>query len=222
MLIPKRLHRKMLLWLCVVMFAANFLCADSMFDLAWPLLGTASQESTNQLPAAAPQEVHQRLTFGIASAQAASTGAKERAQVIDFFKMTMGGVAGLVLFIYSVTRLADSLEELSTERMRKFLSTATTNRFAGVFTGIVATTLLESSSVTIIMVIAMVSSGVLTFVQSLGVVLGSNIGTTVGAQIISLDIKHYVPALMGAGVLGYLLGRTRTQKILGSWCSVLA
>ena len=129
--------------------------------------------------------------------------------------MTMGGVAGLVLFIYSVTRLADSLEELSTERMRKFLSTATTNRFAGVFTGIVATTLLESSSVTIIMVIAMVSSGVLTFVQSLGVVLGSNIGTAVGAQIISLDIKHYVPALMGAGVLGYLLGRTRTQKNLG-------
>ena len=88
----------------------------------------------------------------------------------------MGGVAGLVLFIYGVTRLAESLEELSTERMRKFLSTATTNRVAGVFTGIVATTLLESSSVTIIMVIAMVSSGVLSFVQSLGVVLGSNRG----------------------------------------------
>jgi Na+/phosphate symporter len=81
--------------------------------------------------------------------------------------------------------------------MRKFLITATTNRFAGVFTGIVATTLLESSSMTIIMVIAMVSRGVLSFVQSLGVVLGSNIGTAVGAQIISLDIKHYVPALMG-------------------------
>jgi Na+/phosphate symporter len=56
------------------------------------------------------------------------------------------------------------------------------NRFAGVFTGIVATTLLESSSVTIIMVIAMVSSGVLTFVQSLGVVLGSSIGTAVARK----------------------------------------
>ena len=54
------------------------------------------------------------------------------------------------------------------------------------------------------MVIAMVSSGVLTFVQSLGVVLGSNIGTAVGAQIISLDIKHYVAILMSAGVLGFL------------------
>jgi phosphate:Na+ symporter len=215
MLLPKRLHRNMLRWFCVVVFAANFLCADAVLDLTWPLLRTASQESTQQRQEGASQEVYERLTFGLASAQAASSGAKERAQVIDFFRMAMGGVAGLVLFIYGVTRLADSLEELSTERMRKFLSTATTNRIAGVFTGIVATTLLESSSVTIIMVIAMVSGGVLTFVQSLGVVLGSNIGTAVGAQIISLDIKHYVPALMALGVLGFLLGRTKTQKNLG-------
>ena len=76
-----------------------------------------------------------------------------------------------------VTRPADALEELSAERMKTLLSTFTTNRFAGVFTGILAIALLESSSVTIIMVIAVVSSGVLTFVQSLVVVLGSNIGT---------------------------------------------
>ena len=186
MFIPQRLRRNILPWLCAVAFVANFLCADGVLDVAQPLLGSASQESARQLADGASQDVHEHLTFGIASAQAASTGAKERGQVIDFFRMAMGGVAGLVLFIYGVTRLAESLEELSTERMRKFLSTATTNRFAGVFTGIVATTLLESSSVTIIMVIAMVSSGVLTFVQSLGVVLGSNIGTAVGAQIISV------------------------------------
>jgi phosphate:Na+ symporter len=124
-------------------------------------------------------------------------------------------LAGLVLFIYGVTRLADALAELSTERMKAFLSMFTTNRFAGVFTGIVATTLLESSSVTIIMVIAMVSSGVLTFVQSLGVVLGSNIGTAVGAQIIALNIKTYVPALMFAGLMIAFLGRSSTQKNLG-------
>jgi phosphate:Na+ symporter len=215
MLIPQRLRRKMLPWLCAVAFAANFLCANAVFDVAWPLLGSASEESAHPLADGVSQAGYERLSFGLASAQAASTGAKERGQVIDFFRMAMGGVAGLVLFIYGVTRLAESLEDLSTERMRKFLGTATTNRFAGVFTGIVATTLLESSSVTIIMVIAMVSGGVLTFVQSLGVVLGSNIGTAVGAQIISLDIKNYVAVLMGVGVLGFLLGRTRTQKNLG-------
>lgn len=103
--------------------------------------------------------------------------------------MAMGALAGLVLFIYGVTRLSEGLEDMGTERMKSFLSKCTTNRFAGVLTGAVATTLLESSSVTIIMVIAMVSAGVLTFVQSLGVVLGSNIGTAVGAQIISWKSK---------------------------------
>jgi Na+/Pi-cotransporter len=69
-------------------------------------------------------------------------------------------------------------------------------------------TLLESSSVTIIRVIAMVSADVLTFVLSPGVVLGSDIGTAVGAQIITLDIKNYVPLLMFAGLLALFLGRT--------------
>jgi phosphate:Na+ symporter len=92
--------------------------------------------------------------------------------------------------------------------MRRWLGKFTTNRFAGVVTGVVATTLLESSSVTIIMVIAMVSSGMLTFVQSLGVVLDANIGTTVGAQIIALDIEQYVPLLMFSGALLVFAGRT--------------
>ena len=103
-MIPKRLHQRLLPWLCAVVFAADFLCADAMLDLAWPLLSIAPQESTDQQAGDTSQAVYERLTFGLASAQAASTGAKEREQVIDFFKMTMGGVAGLVLFIYGVTR----------------------------------------------------------------------------------------------------------------------
>jgi phosphate:Na+ symporter len=147
-----------------------------------------------------------------------SEGSEKKAsqeKVIDFFKMAMGALAGLVLFIFGVTRLSEGLEDLGTDRMRNFLSKCTTNRIAAILTGAVATTLLESSSVTIIMVIAMVSAGVLTFVQSLGVVLGSNIGTAVGAQIISLDIKNYVPLLMFAGLLALFLGRTHLQKTLG-------
>jgi phosphate:Na+ symporter len=136
-----------------------------------------------------------------AAATAASSTQPEQAQIVDFFKMGMAALAGLVLFIYGLTRLAEGLGEVNTERMRSLLAKFTTNRFAGVGTGIVATALLESSSVTIIMVIAMVSSGILTFVQSLGVVLGANIGTAVGAQIIALNIKHYVPLLMFVGLV---------------------
>jgi phosphate:Na+ symporter len=134
---------------------------------------------------------------------------------IDAFNMTMGALAGLVLFIYGVTRLAEGLENVAGDRMKDLVSKFTTNRFAGVLTGTVATTLLESSSVTIIMTIAMVSAGLLTFAQSLGVVLGSNIGTTIGAQLISLNINLYAPIAMLIGAVLQFAGRTDNQKSLG-------
>lgn len=129
--------------------------------------------------------------------------------------MGMAALAGLVLFIYGLTRLAEGLTNVNAERMRALLAKFTTNRFAGVGTGIVATALLESSSVTTIMVIAMVSSGILTFVQSLGVVLGANIGTAVGAQIIALHFKQYVPLLMFAGMMLSLIFKNETIRNVG-------
>jgi phosphate:Na+ symporter len=134
---------------------------------------------------------------------------------MDYKQMGLAALAGLVLFIFGVTQLSKGLEELNTERMRNTLARFTSNRFAGVATGIVATTLLESSSVTIIMVIAMVSGGVLTFTQSLGVVLGANIGTTIGAQIIAFNVAAYSPLLMLAGLLALFLGKSHTQKQVG-------
>jgi phosphate:Na+ symporter len=134
---------------------------------------------------------------------------------LSLFPMIMSAVAGLVLFIFGVTQLAKGLGDMNSERMRRITGKFTTNRFAGVGTGFVATTLLESSSVTIIMVIAMVSGGILTFVQSLGVVLGANIGTAVGAQIIALDTEQYVPILMLSGLMLLLIGKSETRHKLG-------
>ncbi|WP_238553718.1 Na/Pi cotransporter family protein [Fortiea contorta] len=182
-----------------------------------PIVGTLTSE-IRIIQEQAPENASTIIEFDTNQAAFASDGSAKSSKkdgVIDFFKMAMGALAGLVLFIFGVTRLSEGLEDLGTERMKNFLSKCTTNRFAGVLTGAVATTLLESSSVTIIMVIAMVSAGVLTFVQSLGVVLGSNIGTAVGAQIISLDIKLYVPILMFAGLLLLFLGKTQRLKTIG-------
>lgn len=134
---------------------------------------------------------------------------------LDWFAMSMSAVAGLVLFIFGVTQLANGLGDLNSDRMRRVTARFTSNRIAGVATGVVATTLLESSSVTIIMVIAMVSGGVLTFVQSLGVVLGANIGTAVGAQIIALEFEKYVPLLMLSGLLLLFIGKSETRHKLG-------
>ncbi len=147
--------------------------------------------------------------------QPEAAGSKSGEKGIDYFQVTMTALAGLVLFIYGVTRLAQGLEVVAGDGMRAWVGRFTSNRFVGVLTGAVATTALESSSVTIIMTIAMVSAGVLSFVQSLGVVLGSNIGTTIGAQLISLDINLYAPILMVVGVLLHFLGRRDFQKNLG-------
>ncbi|NJR74054.1 MAG: Na/Pi cotransporter family protein [Scytonema sp. CRU_2_7] len=191
----------------------------SLLSPEQPSLSSPSVEISTNIQTAKPIGVQPAIQFDIAQAAYASSGSSggkgAKPTKINFFSMAMGALAGLVLFIYGVTRLSEGLEEIGTERMKNFLSKCTTNRFAAVLTGAVATTVLESSSVTIIMVIAMVSAGVLTFVQSLGVVLGSNIGTAVGAQIISLNIELYVPILMLAGMLVLFIGKTNTQKNLG-------
>lgn len=79
-------------------------------------------------------------------------------------EIVLGLVAGLVLFLYGVDRLADGLEAVGSDRMKDVHSRFTTNRFAGILTGAAATTVLDSSSVTIIMAIALVNAGLLTFV----------------------------------------------------------
>lgn len=102
-------------------------------------------------------------------------------------------LGGLVLFLFGVFQLATAIEPLASDRARGLLGRFTTNRLAAVLTGAVATTLLDSSSVTIILVIALVNGGLVTFPPSLGVIMGSNIGTTVSSQIFALDVEQYAP-----------------------------
>jgi phosphate:Na+ symporter len=121
-------------------------------------------------------------------------------------------LGGLVLFLFGVFQLASAIEPLASDRAREMLARFTTNRFAAVLTGIVATTILDSSSVTIILVIALVNGGLLTFAQSIGVIMGSNIGTTVSSQIIALDVEQYAPVVLLGGLLLFALGRHSERK----------
>ena len=81
-------------------------------------------------------------------------------------------------------------------------------------TGGVATTILDSSSVTIILVITLVNGGMLTFGQSLGVIMGSNIGTTVSSQILALDLEQYAPLVLLGGFLLFVTGRGSERRRL--------
>lgn len=121
-------------------------------------------------------------------------------------------LGGLVLFLFGVLQLASGLEPLANDRAREWLARFTSNRFAGVLAGAVATTVLDSSSVTIILVIALVNSGLLTSSQSLGVILGSNIGTTVSSQIFALDVEAYAPFVLLVGFLVFVTSRGSVRR----------
>lgn len=126
--------------------------------------------------------------------------------------ITLEVLGGLVLFLFGVLQLARGIEPLASTRARDLLGRFTTNRFAGLATGAVATTILDSSSVTIILVIALVNGGLLTFQQSLGVIMGSNIGTTVSSQIFASDVEAYAPLVLFAGFLLFVTARDSDRR----------
>jgi phosphate:Na+ symporter len=108
-------------------------------------------------------------------------------------------VTGLILFLYALNNLSAGLKELSGDKLKTFLDRFTSNVFKGILSGIIVTVLLDSSSVVIIMTIALVNAKTLTFRQALGVVMGANIGTTFSSQIFALNVGEYaaIPILIG-------------------------
>lgn len=125
-------------------------------------------------------------------------------------------MGGLVLFLFGVLQLANGVESLAGDRARRWLSTWTAHPLTAVATGAVATTVLDSSSVTIILVIALVNGGLLSFPQSLGVIMGANIGTTVSSQIFALEAETYAPLVMAVGFAVMVAGhRSPRWRSLG-------
>ncbi|MCI5580805.1 MAG: Na/Pi cotransporter family protein [Phocaeicola plebeius] len=109
----------------------------------------------------------------------------------DFFKL----LGSLALFLYGMKIMSEGLQKFAGDRLRSILTAMTTNRVTGVLTGILITALIQSSSATTVMVVSFVNAGLLTLSQSIGVIMGANIGTTVTAWIISaLGFKVSVSA----------------------------
>ncbi len=120
-------------------------------------------------------------------------------------------LAGLVLFLYAVSSISDTLTKAIGNKTELWIKKFTSNVFSGLLVGIVITTILDSSSAVIIITIVLVNSKILTFRQAMGVVLGANIGTTVSSQIIAMDIGKYSPVLLAVGFI--LLFIAKTEKI---------
>lgn len=122
-------------------------------------------------------------------------------------------LGGLGLFLFAISNLADTLKEVMGDKAKKWISKITTNVFTAILSGTVITLILDSSSAVIIMTIILVKTGTLTFRQSLGIVLGANIGTTFSSQVIALDIGQYspIPIIIGL-VLSFISRREKLSK----------
>jgi len=93
---------------------------------------------------------------------------------------------GLGIFLLGMNQLSEGLQAVAGKRLRKIVATVTSNRFAGITTGAVATGIVQSSSVVTVMVVGLVTAGVMTLQQAVNVIVGANIGTTVTAWIVAL------------------------------------
>lgn len=101
---------------------------------------------------------------------------------IDFLTL----LGSLALFLYGMKLMSEALQKVAGDKMRSILSAMTSNRVMGVFTGFLITAVIQSSSATTVMVVSFVNAGLLNLIQSIGVIMGANIGTTITAWLISL------------------------------------
>ena len=124
-------------------------------------------------------------------------------------------IAGLVLFLFAVNSLSETIKNALGDNASKSIQKFTSNTFSSLIVGIVATTLLDSSSAVIIITIVLVNSKLLTFKQAMGIVLGANIGTTVSSQIIAMDFGKYSPIFLLIGFIFLFIAKTEKFSNIG-------
>ena len=132
----------------------------------------------------------------------------------DFLKL----LGSLALFLYGMKIMSEGLQKFAGDRLRKILTAMTTNRVTGVLTGVLVTALIQSSSATTVMVVSFVNAGLLTLSQSIGVIMGANIGTTVTAWVISalgfkVDIAAFSLPLLAVGIPLLFSGKSSRKSV---------
>ena len=134
--------------------------------------------------------------------------------IINIFSL----VGSLALFLFGMKTMSEGLEKFAGDRLRSILAAMTKNRVTGVMTGILITALIQSSSATTVMVVSFVNAGLMTLAQSIGVIMGANIGTTVTAWIISavgfkVNIAAFSIPLLAIGMPLIFSGKGNRKSI---------
>ena len=128
-------------------------------------------------------------------------------------------LGSLGLFLYGMTLMSEALQKVAGDKLRNILAAMTSNSVSRILTGLFITAVIQSSSATTIMVVSFVNAGLLSLVQSIGVIMGANIGTTFTAWLISLlgfkaDIAVLAIPLIGIG-FGFMMCKAKKKKSIG-------
>ena len=132
----------------------------------------------------------------------------------DFLKL----IGSLGLFLYGMKIMSEGLQKVAGDRLRSILTAMTTNRVTGVLTGVLITALIQSSSATTVMVVSFVNAGLLTLAESISVIMGANIGSTVTAWIISIfgfkvDMAAFALPLLAIALPLIFSGKSNRKSI---------
>ncbi|MED4530727.1 Na/Pi cotransporter family protein [Metabacillus fastidiosus] len=133
---------------------------------------------------------------------------------LDFQKMIFEFIGGLGIFLFGIKSMGDGLQRSAGDKLRDILDKFTTNPLMGVLAGIIVTILIQSSSGTTVITVGLVSAGFMNLRQAIGVIMGANIGTTVTAFIIGIDIAEYsLPIIAVGAVLLFFFKNQRIHNI---------
>ena len=132
---------------------------------------------------------------------------------INFFYIIMGVAGGLAIFLFGMDLMTSALKKVASGRLKTLLTKLTTNRFKAAFAGTFVTAIIQSSSVTTVLVVGFITAGLISMSQSIGIIMGANIGTTITAQIIAFKVTKYALLLVAVGFcMNFISKRDKIRK----------
>lgn len=135
---------------------------------------------------------------------------------IEWGVMAMSLFGGLALFLFGMEQMSTSLKAVAGSRMKSILAKLTSNRFMGVTTGAFVTAVIQSSSVTTVLVVGFISAGLMNLSQSVAVIMGANIGTTITAQIVAFKVTKAALLMVGVGFTMLFASKHEKTKQYGT------
>jgi len=131
----------------------------------------------------------------------------ESVWVADYWKLAFTVIGGLGIFLLGMKSMSDGLQAIAGQGLRRMIALVTDNRIMATGAGVIATMVVQSSSITTVMVVGFVNSGFMMLSQAIGVIMGANIGTTFTGWILVLKIGKYGLPIMGIGIFVYLFSK---------------